>query len=145
MFGHDVIDTLEIVKRLDAVSLNSDAEIKRQYHDLFTGLGCMDGDYTMRLKEDAKHFAVFTPRRVPVNLLPQLKDELDKLQQLGVIKRVNEPTPWCAPIVVVPKKSTGIRLCVDLTRLNDAILREQYMLPALDQMLLTYGRCKSIF
>ena len=135
LLGRDAIDSLGMVKRLDAVSLNGDSEVKRQYHDLFTGLGCMDGDYTIRLKEDANPFAVFTPRCVPVNLLPQLKEELDKLQQLGVIKRVDEPTPRCAPIVVVPKKSTGIRLCVDLTRLNDAVLREQYMLPAIDQML----------
>ena len=30
-------------------------------------------------KKDAKPFTVFTPQSVPVNLLPQLKDELDKL------------------------------------------------------------------
>jgi hypothetical protein len=95
----------------------------------------MAGEYTIRLKPDAVPFAVFTPRRVPVNLLPQLKDELDKLLHMGVIKRVDEPTPWCAPIVVVPKKTSGIRIAVDLTRLNDAVLREQYTLPAIDQML----------
>ena len=63
-------------------------------------------------------------------VLPQLKDEFDKLQKLDVIKRVAEPTSWCAP-----KKSTGIRLCVDRTRLNDAVLRKQFMLPASDHML----------
>ena len=64
-----------------------------------------------------------------------MNDELDKPQQLGVIKRIDKPTPGCLPIVTVPKKSTGIRLCVDLTCLNDVVLHEQYILLAIDQML----------
>ena len=95
----------------------------------------MVGDYHIRLKTDAKPFAVFTPRSVPVQLLPQVKTELDKLQSLGIIKHVDEPTPWCAPIVVVPKENKNIRLCVDLTHLNEAVLREQYTFPAIDHML----------
>jgi hypothetical protein len=86
----------------------------------------MEGEYTIRLKPDAQPFAVFTPRRVPVNLLAPLKQKLQKLQQAGVIRRVDEPTPWCVPIVVISKKTSGIRLCVesvDMTRLNEAVLR----------------------
>ena len=52
-----------------------------------------------------------------------------------MIKRVYEPTASCAPIVVVPKRTNGIRLCVDLSCLNDSVLREQYELPTIDQML----------
>ena len=133
LLGQSAIEALGLIKRLCAVTDNTDP--KQQYSDLFTGLGCMEGEYTIRLKPDAQPFAVFTPRRVPVNLLPQLKNELDKLESLGVIKRVDEPTPWVAPIVVIPKKTSGIRLCVDLTQLNNAVLREQYTLPAIDQML----------
>ena len=133
LLGQSAIEALGLIKRLCAVTDNTDP--KQQYSDLFTGLGCMEGEYTIRLKPDAQPFAVFTPRRVPVNLLPQLKNELDKLESLGVIKRVDEPTPWVAPIVVIPKKTSGIRLCVDLTQLSNAVLREQYTLPAIDQML----------
>jgi hypothetical protein len=85
----------------------------------------MSGKHTIRLKPDAKPFA---PRRVAVNLMPQLL-------KMRVIRRVDKPTPWCAGIVVLSKKTSGIRMCVDLTRLNDSVLREQYTLPAIDQML----------
>jgi hypothetical protein len=103
----------------------------------------LEGEYTIRLKPDAQPFAVFTPRRVSVNLLPPLKQELEKLQQAGVIKRVDEPTPWCAPIVVIPKRTSSqkpgqkpsVRLCVDMTRLNNAVLREQYTFSVIDQLL----------
>ena len=83
----------------------------------------MPGKYKIRLKPDAVPFAVYTPRRVPVNLLAPLKAELEKLEAANVIKSIEEPTEWCAPIVVVPKRTSGfnttsgsaIRLCVDLT------------------------------
>ena len=133
LLGKDAITALGIISRVN--SLQADFNPLQEFKDLFTCLGRMVGDYHIRLKTDAKAFAVFTPRRVPVQLLPQVKTELDKLQSLGVIKRVDEPTPWCAPIVVVPKKNKNIRLCVDLTRLNEAVLREQYTLPAIDHML----------
>ncbi len=123
---------LGILARIDAVCTKQ--EVHSLYPQLFTGLGCMAGEYTIRLRQDAEPLAVYTPRRIPLCLLPHLKDELDKLQHSGVIKRVDEPTPWCAPIVVVPK-AKGIRLCADLTRLNTAVLREQYTMPVIDQLL----------
>ena len=39
---------------------------------------------------------------------------------------MKEPTEWCAPIVVERKKGGGIRLCVDLSRLNKFVRRELY-------------------
>ena len=53
----------------------------------------------------------------------------------GVISKVNEPTPWCAGIVAVPKKSGAVRICVDLKRLNQSVMREVYPLPKVDETL----------
>ena len=47
----------------------------------------------------------------------------------GIIVPVTEPTEWCAPIVVEPKKEGGIRLCVDLSHLNKFVRTEQYQAP----------------
>ena len=44
--------------------------------------------------------------------------------EMGVIKRADEPTDWCAPMVVVAKPSGEVRICVDLTKLNANIKRE---------------------
>ena len=38
----------------------------------------------------------------------------------------------------------GIRLCIDMTRLNDAVLREQYTLPVIDQLLARLA-CATVF
>ena len=51
---------------------------------------------------------------------------------LGVIAKVEQPTEWCAGMVVVPKLNGKVRFCVDLTRLNVSVKREQHPLPAVD-------------
>ena len=56
-----------------------------------------------------------------------LKAELDLQQEQGIITPVTEPTEWCAPIVVTPKKGTDkIRMCVDLSHLNRFVKRKRY-------------------
>ena len=41
------------------------------------------------------------------------------MDQLGVISQVQDPTPWCAGMVVVPKSSGTVRICVNLKPLNE--------------------------
>ena len=57
------------------------------------------------------------------------------MEKLGVVSKINSPTDWCAGMVVVPKSNGKVRICVDLTRLNDSVCRERHPLPAVDQTL----------
>ena len=57
------------------------------------------------------------------------------MESMGVISKVDEPTPWCAGMVVVPKKSGKVRICVDLKPLNESVLREVHPLPKVDETL----------
>ena len=61
--------------------------------------------------------------------------ELERMERLGVIKKIEEPTEWCAGMVVVPKSDRRVRICVDLTKLNESVRRERHQLPAVDQTL----------
>ena len=56
-----------------------------QFPKLFTGLGRLEGDYSILLREDAKPFALSVPHRVVIPLKDQVKEELDRMEQLGVI------------------------------------------------------------
>ncbi|KAK9532899.1 hypothetical protein VZT92_010261 [Zoarces viviparus] len=68
-------------------------------------------------------------------MLQKVKEELQRMDGNGIIERVTQPTDWCAPMVPVLKKSTGkARICVDLKRLNEAVKREQYILPTIDEI-----------
>lgn len=52
---------------------------------------------------------------------------MDKLVRLKIIKKVDFPTEWCSPIVVVSKKdSDNIRLCCDYTKLNYSVKRANF-------------------
>ena len=95
----------------------------------------MSGEYHVTLKEGANPYALSVPRRVPIPLLPQVKQELENMEKTGVIFRVDQPTDWCADMVVVPKPNGKIRICVDLSRLNESVKRENFPLPAIDQSL----------
>ena len=77
------------------------------------------------LVEGAVPFCVKTPRSVPFAYREQLKVELELLQEQSIIMPVTEFTEWCAPIMVIPKKGTDrIKMCVDLSRLNCYVRRE---------------------
>jgi len=69
-----------------------------------------------------------------------LKDELDRLLRLGVIRP--STSPWMSPIVIVPKPNGGWRLCVDMRLLNKCSLPDPYPLPTVDEMHAAMGGCK---
>ena len=72
---------------------------------------------------------------VPFSLRNQVQDELSRMETLGVISKVEDPTPWCAGMVVVPKKTGAVRICVDLKPLNESMLREVHPIPRVDEAL----------
>ena len=78
------------------------------------------------LKEDAQPFALSAPRQIPYVYRQLVKDELDEQVAAGVIEPVSEATDWLHPLVVVPKPKGGIRLCVDLQKLNKFVKRPFY-------------------
>ena len=98
--------------------------VKREFPNLFSGLGKMEGEYTIVLRPGAKPFSLSTPRRISLPLMPKVREELTRMEQQGVISKVEEPTAWCAPMVVVPKSSGRVRICTDLTELNRSVMRE---------------------
>ena len=65
----------------------------------------------------------------------KVKEELARMEKLGVIRKVDKPTNWCAGMVTVPKSNGKLRICVDLTKLNENVCRETYPLPKIDALL----------
>lgn len=86
------------------------------------------------LTEGAKPYCLTTARRIAFPLMPKVEAELNRLEKEGIIEKVEKPTDWCAPMVPVLKKNGNVRICVDLEKLNEAVKREHFMLPNLDDI-----------
>ena len=65
----------------------------------------------------------------------KVKIELARMEEAGVIQKVEEPTDWCSPMVVAMKKSGDVRICADFKKLNQSIKREKCMLPTPEDLL----------
>ena len=57
------------------------------------------------------------------------------MEDQAIIRKIEEPTDWCAPMVVVPKADGSIRICTDFTRLNESVRRERHILPSIEHFL----------
>ena len=82
-----------------------------EFPELFKGLGKLNHPYTIQLRQDATLVSQSVVRRVAIPLMQLIKQELEQMEKLGVITRVEQPTDWCAGMVVVPKPKEGANLC----------------------------------
>ena len=141
LVGLSAIQALHFVSRINAVS-DLTEQIYKRYPQLFSGLGSIIGEHIIRLNADATPFTISTPRRIALPLMPKVKSELERMERLGVIKRVKIPTKWCTGMVVVPKSDGRLRICVDLTKLNESFQRERHPITSVDHTLAELGGAK---
>ncbi|XP_055605358.1 uncharacterized protein K02A2.6-like isoform X1 [Uranotaenia lowii] len=95
----------------------------------------------IRMKSDA--VPVFQPmRRIPLPLEAAVSRKLDELIKRDIIEVKEGPTSWVSPLVVVGKANGEPRLCLDLRRVNENIIREHHPMPVVDDYLARLGRGK---
>ena len=63
-----------------------------------------------------------------------VKMQLDKMLADGVIVEADE-SEWCSPMVAVRKKNGDTRICTDFRHLNEAVKREPFQIPTLEDLL----------
>lgn len=86
---------------------------------------------------------VYQPmRRIPVPLEEAVDRKLDELLKRDIIEVKTGPTTWVSPLVVVGKSNGEPRLCLDLRRVNEAVLREHHPMPSVDDYMAKLGRGK---
>ncbi|XP_060752196.1 uncharacterized protein LOC132863418 isoform X2 [Tachysurus vachellii] len=105
LLGDRACENLQLVKRVYQVNQNvvvqtghdSVIDLVNQFPDVFEGQGTLPFTYKIQLREDATP-VIHAPRRVPVPLREALKQELDRMTQLEVIRKIEQPTDWCIPL-----------------------------------------------
>lgn len=112
-----------------------------KYAELFNGYGKLPGEIHLELKEDAQP-AITPVRKIPVPMKAKVAEKLQQLQHDGIITPVTKPTEWMSALVVVNKPSGDIRLCIDPKPLNQALRRDHYSMPTIDDVLPLLGKAK---
>lgn len=144
LLGLATCERLNLVRRVLVVEETNNTEydsILREYEDVFKGLGCLPGVHNIQVDETVPP-VVHPCRKVPFALKHQLKEELDRMESLGVIRKIDEPTEWVSSLVIVDKKNGKLRICLDPRDLNRAIRREHFKLPTCEEIMAQFANAK---
>ena len=105
------------------------------YSACFEGVGKLkDRKLKININPEVKPVAQ-KARKIPYGLQSKVEDKLKELENKGIIEKVEGPAKWASPLVVVPKSNGDIRLCTDMRRANEAIIREKFPIPTVDDIL----------
>jgi hypothetical protein len=128
----------------DEHTLERITELLLEYSDLFPatftemkGIAGELGEMKISLKLDAR---LVRQRPYMMNLVykKKVKEEIDRMLEDGIIEPVEE-SEWISPMVVQEKKQGGIRICVDLRKLNYAFLHDPFPTPFTGEVLENVG------
>ena len=89
LLGRPAIKSLKLLACIGEVK--GERKVEDLFPQLFTWLGKIQQEYTIKLRDGARPFALNTPRRVPIPLMAQVRNELNHMEGLGAISRVEEP------------------------------------------------------
>lgn len=117
------------------IQRDDDPNFRKEFPSLFKGLGKLKENYTIKITDDVTPICLYTARKVPHPLMPEVKKSLKEMERKGVISPIDDPTDWCSGMVVAPKKNGKVRICVDLTVLNKAVRREIHPMASVDENL----------
>lgn len=120
-----------------SVESNTDfsSQVLAQYKDLFSDdLGELPVTYSMTLDPNIQP-VVRPAHRVPVAMQETVRAELERMQRIGVITPVAEPTDWVSSMVAAHKKDKReIRLCINPKDLNTALKRPHHPMRSVEEV-----------
>ena len=93
------------------------------FPDLFDGIGTLK-DAVVKLDiDDSITPVIQPPRKIPQAMVEPLKCEIEWMNNLGVIRKldINEATDWCHNLVLVRKPNGKLRVCLDPRTINKAL------------------------
>ena len=109
-------------------------QILSQFEVLFTGVGCLSGEYDIDL--DEKVLPVQNrPHKIPHTMRAAVESKLVQLEQAGVIASVDQPTDWISNITTVWNQTRSKQNCLDPRDLNMAIHRNHFNMSTIDDDL----------
>lgn len=135
LLGGDTCDKLGLIKRINEVKVQE--PLDKNFEDCsfpeWSKMTALPFKYEIKVDPSVEP-VIRPPRRVPMCIKDGLKEELKRMERIGVIEKQTEPTAWVSESVCVRKPNGKIRVCLDPGELNKAIKREHYPLPTREEI-----------
>ena len=107
------------------VSCKTMEDLKKLYPNSFDRLGSLKGAYNIRVDPTVKP-ATHARSKVPIESKEAIDKELDYLIEEEIIMEQVEPTLWVSSVTFPRKPNGEVRVCLDPSNLNKAIIREHH-------------------
>ena len=113
--------------------ISSTEDLMRLYPNQFDKIGDFPGEAKLVVDPEVPTH-IDPPRKTPIALKDTIKQELEKMEESGVIKRVTEPTDWVSSLAYSHKKGGELRVCLDPRHLNRALKRPHHKTPTVEEL-----------
>ena len=138
IFGLPTCESLGLVQMNCAIEtlpahVDNFNKLKAMYPDRFEGIGKFTKIHKLVMNDNHKP-VIHPTRRAPIQLREKIEDELNRMVEMDIIRKVTEPTDWVSSITYVQKADGSLRICLDPKDVNQALKRGQHHTPTVEEL-----------
>ena len=132
----DISKLVQEIQTIDSKDKQQLKQLLQKYESLFDGtLGCWNcKPVELELKDPNCKPIHSKPYPVPQSQEKKLKEEIDRLVQFGVLRKVNQ-SEWASPAFTISKPDGSLRSLTDNRAINKVLKRYPYPLPKIQDIL----------
>ena len=106
------LNLITVAEQLHLIDEQSDVKVEaliKEYEDVFIGMGCLPGEYNIVID---KEMPPVQNRQRKVAYAPKedFQKKIEELEEVGVIAKVDTPTPWISNCLAVRKPNGSVRV-----------------------------------
>ena len=141
-FEEDVDRMVKVEGECDGFDRKEVDRLVEEYPNVFSDLPGKTGVCKLGINTTSVNPIASHPYRIPDRMKEGVREELEKLVELGIL--IPSCGPWASPIVPVPKPDGSIRICSDYRKLNAVTQSDPYYMSTLEEILERVGSSAAI-